>query len=95
MKCGCLKGLLAAALLAAPALQVMADEDARMLKQGQQRITLTVDTTSTRQAFDAETGSLISFANYEAAQLGLSGLVADAGMPVIADVAPSFLTTVV
>ena len=79
MKCGCLKGLLAAALLAAPALQVMADEDARMLKQGQQRITLTVDTTSTRQAFDAETGSLISFANYEAAQLGLSGLVADAG----------------
>ena len=79
------KGLVAViAWLMLPLAQVMADEDAGMLKQGDQRLIIMQDVTRTSVAYDPSTGVQISFANFEAiSQLGLSvgpsGPIQDAG----------------
>ncbi len=72
-------GLVLGFLLAAPFLQAVADEDAQMLRKGGQRLIITQDVMRTSVAYDPSTGARISFANFEAAQLGLSNLIQDAG----------------
>jgi hypothetical protein len=72
-------GLVLGFLLAVPFLQAVADEDAQMLRQGGQRLIITQDVMRTSAAYDPSTGTRISFANFEAAQLGLSNLIQDAG----------------
>ena len=74
------KGLLAAVVwLTLPLVQAVADEDAQMLRPGGQRLIITQDVMRTSVAYDPSTGSRTSFANFEASQLGLSGLIQDAG----------------
>ena len=74
------KGLLAAVVwLTLPLVPAVADEDAQMLRPGGQRLIITQDVMRTSVAYDPSTGSRTSFANFEASQLGLSGLIQDAG----------------
>ena len=70
---------LAVAFFTVPPMHAVADEDAMMLKQGGQRLIITQDVMRTSVAYDPSTGTRISFANFEASQLGLSGLIQDAG----------------
>jgi len=70
---------LAVAFFTVLPMHAVADEDAMMLKQGGQRLTITQDVMRTSVAYDPSTGTRISFANFEASQLGLSGLIQDAG----------------
>ena len=70
---------LAVAFFTVLPMHAVADEDAMMLKQGGQRLIITQDVMRTSVAYDPSTGTRISFANFEASQLGLSGLIQDAG----------------